>query len=330
MIEIKNLSKHYSTFKKEPGFKGSLKGLWKREHVLKPALLDINLSIETGERIGLLGANGAGKTTLIKILSGIIPHDTGEVSVLNFSPYERKSEFLKKLAIVMGQKAQLWWDLPAMDSFELLAAIYENHPQQWRPKLIALAQRLNVQHLLTTPIRKLSLGERMKMELIGAFLHSPSVIFLDEPTLGLDVQSQKSVRQFILDYHREYNPTIILTSHYMKDIEALCPRLVMIEHGKIIYDGSSQKISEENAKEKKLEVVFKTEESLKSFMIKLDTLIHVSPTFQTEVSASWNIPKASLSSVMNLLSHESFLEDFNFSDIELGDLMEQLWFTKKK
>jgi len=329
MINIQNLSKNYFTFKKEPGLKGSLKGLWKRETISKLALENINLSINKGERIGLLGANGAGKTTLIKILSGIIPHDSGKITVLGFHPYERKAIFLKQLAIVMGQKAQLWWDLPAMDSYELLAAIYEIPEELWRNKLKDLSHRLNVTHLLTTPIRKLSLGERMKMELIGAFLHTPSVIFLDEPTLGLDVQSQKSVRQFILDYHSEFSPTIILTSHYMKDIEALCPRLVMIEHGKIIYDGSSQKISEENAKEKKLQVVFKTEEALNEFISKLASSIQISATEKSNVTADINIPKASLSVAMNLLSQEPLLEDFNFSDIELGDLMEQLWFTKK-
>jgi ABC-2 type transport system ATP-binding protein len=330
MIQVNNLTKYYSTFKKDPGFYGALKGLWKRTKIQKVALDNIQLSIEKGERVGLLGANGAGKTTLIKILSGIIPPDAGAISVMGFTPYERNVQFLKRLAIVMGQKAQLWWDLPAMDSYELLACIYEIPSQNWRDKLKKLSQRLGVEHLLTTPIRKLSLGERMKMELIGAFLHSPSVIFLDEPTLGLDVQSQKSVREFILEYHEEHRPTIILTSHYMKDIEALCPRLLMIEQGRLIYDGSSKQISEENAKEKRLQITFKHTQGLANFTASLKLQCHLSPTEKSEISASWNVPKTQLALVMNLLAQDLSIDDFNFSDIELSDLMEQLWFSKSK
>ncbi|MDH4468072.1 MAG: ATP-binding cassette domain-containing protein [Bacteriovoracaceae bacterium] len=335
MIEIKQVSKHYKTYRKDPGFMGSLKSLWARNFITKTALKDIDLKISSGERIGLLGANGAGKTTLIKILAGIMPADEGTVSVMGYTPYEREASYLKQLAIVMGQKAQLWWDLPALDSFELLAAIYEQDRSLWMPRLDELSQKLNVAHLLKIPVRKLSLGERMKMELIGAFLHQPAIIFLDEPTLGLDLQAQKSVRQFILDYHEQYRPTIILTSHYMKDIEALCPRLVMIEQGKIIYDGSSDKISEANSQEKKLQITFKNPEEGQDFVIKMRNQFSLENADKSESSGSsplvkhWNVPKKRLTEVMTFIMQETSMEDFNLSDMELSELIEQVWFTKK-
>ncbi|MBD3345121.1 MAG: ATP-binding cassette domain-containing protein [Chitinivibrionales bacterium] len=236
-IEVQNLCKTFKVHQKQPGLRGSIRSLFRRAWTYKPALTDVSFTINQGEITGLVGANGAGKTTLIKILSGVIFRDRGTVSVLGYDPWERKNEFRSKIALIMGQKAQLWWDLPAADCFLLLREIYRIPKEEYHIRLENLATILDVSHLLTTQIRRLSLGERMKMELIAALLHNPSVIYLDEPTIGLDITSQRAVRNFLLEYNRRHSPAMIITSHYMEDIKSLCERLIIIRKGTIVYDG---------------------------------------------------------------------------------------------
>ncbi len=267
MIEVKNLSKTFKVYRKEPGLKGSLKSLFKRDFFEKLAISDVSLKIDQGEIIGLVGANGAGKTTLVKILSGIIFPTSGDVSVLGFDPWKRENEYRRKLSLIMGQKAQLWWDLPAYDSFLLLKEIYEISNQRFQENIEKLSKQLDIADQLKVPVRKLSLGERMKTELMAALLHDPQVIFLDEPTIGLDIMSQKAVRSFLQDYRKEHKPIIILTSHYMEDIEELCPRLALIKDGSIIYDGSIETITNNYAQFKTLEIDFQDadENKIRSF-----------------------------------------------------------------
>jgi len=250
MIHVRNLTKTFRVHKKEPGLAASLRSLFRRNWIEKRALDDVSFDVEEGEIVGLIGANGAGKTTLVKILSGIIHPSSGEVSVLDQIPTERSVSFRSQIALIMGQKAQLWWDLPAGDCFLLLKEIYGIAQSDYRERLDQLSGRLGVGDLLNIQIRRLSLGERMKMELIAALLHSPKVVFLDEPTIGLDLMSQKAIRNFILEYRTERRPAMILTSHYMEDIERLCERIIIIAHGKIIYDGSLKKIVSDYAKNK--------------------------------------------------------------------------------
>lgn len=238
MIECSSLSKEFHSFKKQPGIIGTLKSFYHRQYDVKLALNNFNLKIDRGEFIGILGPNGAGKTTLMKILSGIIVPTSGQAQILGFNPSERKIEFRKKIALVMGQKSQLWWDIPAMDSFQLLQKYYEIPAEKFNHRLKELSKMLEVEHVLHIHIRKLSLGERMKLELIACLLHDPSVIFLDEPTIGLDLVSQKNIRNFLLKYQKENSTTILLTSHYMVDVEALCSRIVLIFDGQKRYDGS--------------------------------------------------------------------------------------------
>jgi ABC-2 type transport system ATP-binding protein len=237
-INASQLSRVYSTYRRQEGSWNAVKGFFRRNLEYKTALKPTSLTIGSGEIVGLVGANGAGKTTLLKILSGLIYPSSGEVSVLGFKPYERKSEFLRQISILLGQKAQLWWDLPAADSFNLLANIYSLDVTQAKRDWQALAERLNCTEQLHIQLRRLSLGERMKMEIIGSLLHRPRVLFLDEPTIGLDVLSQKTIRTFLQEYVKVHQPTIILTSHYMDDISQLADRLLLISQGALVYDGA--------------------------------------------------------------------------------------------
>lgn len=237
VIETHQLSRVYKTYKRGEGGWNALKGFFNRKTELKVALKPTTLKIERGQIVGLVGANGAGKTTLLKILSGLIYPSEGEVSVLGYKPFERKSEFLRQISILLGQKAQLWWDLPAAESFNLLTNIYDLDSAQTRKDWLALADRLGCTDQLYVQLRRLSLGERMKMEIIGSLLHKPKVLFLDEPTIGLDVLAQNTIRTFLTEYVKEHQPTIILTSHYMDDISRLADRLLLISQGAIMYDG---------------------------------------------------------------------------------------------
>lgn len=242
MIKVQKLRKDFKTHIKEPGLLGSLKSLIHRDYKTKSALKAVDLEIKPGEIIGLIGANGAGKTTLVKILAGIVHPTSGDVSILGFKPWERSNEYRKQMSLIMGQKAQVWWDLPALDSFLLLKEIYEIDNQLYKSNIEFLADTLMIKDQLKVPVRKLSLGERMKIELMAALLHRPKVIFLDEPTIGLDLSAQKAVREFLKNYQQEFKPMTILTSHYMADISELCPRIVILKEGEFVYDGSLAQI----------------------------------------------------------------------------------------
>lgn len=242
VIEIKNLSKSYRVYQKREGVMASLKGLFHREYKEVHAVRDISLEVNQGEFVAFLGPNGAGKTTTLKLLSGVINPTSGECSVLGHVPWERKNEYRRRFALVMGQKNQLWWDLPAMESFRLNQHIYGIPADEFNRTRDELTDMLDVTRLLSQPVRELSLGERMKMELIAALLHKPDVLFLDEPTIGLDVIAQHKIQEFLKHYQEEQNNTILLTSHYMKDIAALCKRVVIIAGGSIYHDGSLDEI----------------------------------------------------------------------------------------
>lgn len=237
-ISTLQLCRTYKTYRKPDGIWNSVKGFWSREYEYRHALLPTDLAIEAGQIVGLVGANGAGKTTLLKLLSGLIFPSEGEARVLGFVPWQRRTEFLRQISILLGQKSQLWWDLPAADSFSLLGKIYDLPNRQVRQDWQSLAERLRCTDQLHVQLRRLSLGERMKMEIIGSLLHRPKVLFLDEPTIGLDVVAQKAIRDFLGEYVKEFRPTILLTSHYMDDISKLADRLLLISQGQIVYDGT--------------------------------------------------------------------------------------------
>src|SRR3990167_6713671 len=255
---VSHLKKYYQVHKKEPGFMGSIKSLVSRKYESVKAVDDISFDIAAGELVGFIGPNGAGKTTTLKCLSGLLWPTQGSVSVLGYTPFERKTAFLKQIALVMGQKNQLWWDLPAAETFLLNKEIYEIADDEYKKTRNELVDLLEVEHLLKIQVRKLSLGERMKMELIAALIHSPKVLFLDEPTIGLDVVMQKKMRDFIQEYNELKKSTILLTSHYMEDVRQLARRVIIIDHGKILYDGKLDQLVKKFAKYKVLSVVLET------------------------------------------------------------------------
>jgi ABC-2 type transport system ATP-binding protein len=238
IITVENLSKSYPVAVKEPGLAGTLLHFFKRTYRSVMAVQSVSFQIEAGEVVGFLGPNGAGKTTTLKMLTGLIHPSMGQVRVAGHVPFRREADFLRKITLVMGQKQQLLWDLPALDSLRINAAVYDIPDREFRQRVGELSEMLALSDKLTQPVRKLSLGERMKAELLAALIHRPKVLFLDEPTLGLDVNAQVSVREFLKQYNQMYDATVLLTSHYMADITALCQRVLVIYAGQLIYDGS--------------------------------------------------------------------------------------------
>ncbi|MBF2076327.1 MAG: ATP-binding cassette domain-containing protein [Synechococcales cyanobacterium C42_A2020_086] len=244
IITVENLSKVYPVAVKEPGLRGTLLHFFRRTYRSIAAVRSVSFQIEAGEVVGFLGPNGAGKTTTLKMLTGLIHPSTGQVRVAGHVPFQREADFLQKITLVMGQKQQLIWDLPTLDSLRINAAVYDISDAELRQRVGELSEMLSLEGKLTQPVRKLSLGERMKAELLAALLHRPKVLFLDEPTLGLDVNAQVSVREFLKEYNQRYGATVLLTSHYMADITALCQRVLVIYAGQLMYDGSLEGLLE--------------------------------------------------------------------------------------
>ncbi len=236
VIEVENLTKTFTSLRKDPGLAGTLKSLISRQTTEVTAVKGVSFTIELGEIVGFLGPNGAGKTTTLKMLSGILHPTSGRATVLGYVPWERRNPYLRQISLVMGQKNQLWWDLPAIDSFLLLKEIYELPDDVYKRRVSELTDLLELGPLLNTQVRKLSLGERMKCELVAALLYAPKVVFLDEPTIGLDVVAQKRIRGFLKTFQEREGSTIILTSHYMQDIQELCGRVIIIDKGMVVFD----------------------------------------------------------------------------------------------
>ncbi len=261
MIEAEGLTKTYRVYQKKDGLFGALRGLFHREYKDIKAVENVSFTIEPGEIVGFLGPNGAGKTTTLKMLSGLIYPSSGAASVLGFVPWQREDAFRRRFALVMGQKNQLWWDLPAADSFQLHREIYSLPTDQFERTLGELTDLFGVKELTRQPVRELSLGERMKMELIAALLHQPQLLLLDEPTIGLDVVAQVTIQKCLRAYNETRGVTILLTSHYMRDVEALCKRVLIITQGKLVYDGPLTGITERFGQEKLVKLQFETAEA---------------------------------------------------------------------
>lgn len=321
-IIIKNLTKTYTTFEKEEGLKGSIKSLFKKKSITKEAITKFDLDIKKGEFIGLIGQNGAGKTTLIKMLTGIIHPSQGEISVFGYTPYELKDEFKKSYSVVMGQKSQLWWDLPAMDSFLLNKELYEIQEEEYKKTLSFLVDLLDVEKLLKIQVRNLSLGERMKMELILALLHNPSILFLDEPTIGLDVIAQKQIRNFLKEINKEKGITIILTSHYMEDIKYLCDRAVVVRNGFKIYDGSLDSIVERYQVYRIITISFKE-------MINKELNLDVNWIEKNDFKWVFKIKKEEVKFVIKVIMDNYEIEDISIEDENIGETIEKIYRAKE-
>lgn len=319
VISISHLSKYYKVYQKEPGFLDSIKSLFSRKYETVTAVDNISFSISEGELVGFIGPNGAGKTTTLKCLSGLLYPSSGDISVLGFTPWERKYEFLSQIALVMGQKNQLWWDLPPIETFLLNKEIYDISSKKFNEVLSQISTLLKVESLLKTPVRKLSLGERMKMELIASLIHSPKVLFLDEPTLGLDVLMQQNLRDFIKEYNKKYHATIILTSHYMKDVETLCKRVIIINLGKIIFDGELTKFRRQRAPYKLIKVILqrRVEENI------LQSLGGVTKFQYPEIV--FTLPNEKISYVTSKLLKQLPIEDMTIQDPEIEDIIRDVF-----
>lgn len=319
IIAVKNLSKEFDYYEKDTGLKNSVKSLFSRKKLVKQAVKDISFTIEEGEIVGFLGANGAGKTTTLKMLSGILYPTNGEISVMGYKPCERKKDFKKQFSIVMGQKNQLWWDLPANESLELNRCIYEIEKKDYDEIVGYLTELLDVKDLLKIQVRRLSLGERMKMELIASLIHRPRVLFLDEPTIGLDIISQRNIREFISEYNKEFKTTILLTSHYMNDIESLCKRTIIINDGSIVYDGELKEVNHVIGQKKLLKIILETDVA-KEKLAEYGTIVA-----QDGLDFILEVEKDEVKACAMRLLQDLPVKDFNVEDIPIEEGVAMLY-----
>jgi ABC-2 type transport system ATP-binding protein len=313
IVHVDHLSKSFDYYKKPLGLKNSMKNLFFRQKLTKDAVSGISFEIDEGEMVGFLGPNGAGKTTTLKMLSGILHPTGGQASVLGFTPWERKKAFKMQFAIVMGQKNQLWWDLPANESLYLNKCIYEIDDHTYQSTLAELTELLDVKGLLDVQVRRLSLGERMKMELIAALIHKPRLIFLDEPTIGLDILSQKKFRQFFKYYNQQKKATIILTSHYMEDVEDLCKRAIIINQGQIVFDGDLQRVNQVFAQSKIIKLQLSTpvgRQALEVFGLLKE---------YSDFTATLEVPRKELKARSKGILDQLPVVDFNIEDIPVEE-----------
>lgn len=317
-IEARDLTKVYRTYRKESGLRGAIKGLVRRHYDETRAADRVTFQIEEGEFVGFLGPNGAGKTTVLKMLSGLLNPTSGDARVLGFVPWERRNEMKRQFSLLMGQKNALWWDLPAQESLELNRAIYGIDRERFKKVVGGLSELLEVTDKMNVMVRELSLGERMKMELISALIHEPRVLFLDEPTIGLDVVSQKRVREFLRVYNEEHPIVTLLTSHYMQDIQELCDRVMIIDHGKIFFDGALDRIIDRFSADKVVSLTF-AEQAVRDFSAFGEVVS------QTPVSVQLKVPRAKVTETCRRLLEACNVSDINVQEIPIEDVIRQLF-----
>ncbi len=324
IIEIERLAKSYRVYQKKEGLLASLGGLFKRDYRDVQAVRQIDLTVEAGEFVAFLGPNGAGKTTTLKLLSGVITPSSGTARVMGYVPWERSNDYRRRFALVMGQKNQLWWDLPAQESFRLHQQIYEIESSTFDRVHDELTGLLDVRGLLGQPVRELSLGERMKMELIAALLHSPEVLFLDEPTIGLDVIAQHNIQSFLRHYQEVRGITILLTSHYMKDVAALCHRVVIVARGKIVYDGSLSGIIDRFSGYKMVTLVFPSDELPTGLERFGEVISRQTPRVKLKVDRN------GIGEVLSAILAENTVEDVSVEDPPLEEVIADVFSSVAK
>lgn len=322
IIAISQLSKIYRVPEREGGLRASLASLVKRRYRDVKAVDRISFTIEAGEVVGFLGPNGAGKTTTLKMLSGLLHPSSGEVRVMGYEPRQRPHDYLRQITLVMGNRNQLTWDLPALDSFDLQRAVYGIPAEEFRRTRDEFIELLDLKDLVTKPVRNLSLGERMKMEIVAALLHKPKVLFLDEPTIGLDVTMQRRIRTFVAEYNRRYNATVLLTSHYMADVEALCKRVIVIHHGHILFDGDLSKLKAQFSSYKTLSLSMQNPDA--------DLSGYGDVISREDGRVTLRVPKAQTSQVTARLLSELQVDDLTVEDTPVDDVIDQVFSQKEE
>jgi ABC-2 type transport system ATP-binding protein len=320
LIKLEGISKSYKVAKRASGLRQATKALFYREHTIIPALSDLSFSIEPGEIVGYIGPNGAGKSTTIKVMSGILVPDSGDCTIMGFNPWRDRVQFVKNIGVVFGQRSQLWWDVPVIDSFDLLRDIYKVPKNEYENNLGLLVEALDLQEILNTPVRQLSLGQRMRCEIAASLLHSPKILFLDEPTIGLDAVSKIAVRQFIKKINQERGVTVILTTHDMSDIEALAERVILIGKGKLLYDGKLKELRSQFGTEKTITVDY--HENNQPFQIPDTTLLSWS---SVRAVLSVNTEVIRTSNVITQLSSKVDLIDVTIESRPIEEVIVQLY-----
>ena len=323
IISVKDLKKYYQIHQKEPGIVGTIKSLFNRKYSDAKAVDQISFEIEEGELIGFIGPNGAGKTTTLKVLSGLLHPSSGDVEVLGYKPWIRNNTFLKQFALIMGQKNQLWWDLPAIETFLLNKEIYDVSNTDFEKRLKELSELLDVGAFLKVQVKKLSLGQRMKMELIAGLIHNPRLLFLDEPTIGLDVVMQKKMRDFIREINSLKKTTVILTSHYMQDVKELAKRVIIIDHGKILFDGDLATIIRKFAGNKVITIVLEKTVPESEF-----TKFGEIKSFE-DLSISISVKRADAAHVTEALLKKFPIADLNIEEVGIEDVIREVFESKK-
>lgn len=321
VIQVDALTKVYRTYKKAPGFTGALKGLWKRQYETVSAAKDVSFSVDEGELVGFLGPNGAGKTTTLKMLAGLLYPSSGAANVLGFTPWERQDGYRRQFALLLGQKNQLWWDLPARESLELNARIYGIEKERFDRTVDELTSLLSVKEKLNVMVRELSLGERMKMELIAALLHQPKVLFLDEPTIGLDVISQKTVREFLREHNKRRKTTVLLTSHYMADIQELCPRVIIIDKGTIFFDGALSEVLDRFADFKLVTIHLQDHVAVDPAKLEgIGELVE-----KTELAVKFKVKRDRVTTACKQLLDTLPVQDIDIQEVPIEDIIRQIF-----
>ncbi|MCH5166669.1 MAG: ABC transporter ATP-binding protein [Erysipelotrichales bacterium] len=319
IIEVNNISKSFRIVKKESGLKNSIKSFFKREYKTIEAVKNISFSIDEGEIVGYIGPNGAGKSTTIKILSGILTPNDGKCSINGYTPWLDRKNYVKQIGVVFGQRSQLWWDIPAIDTFSLLKDIYSIGDEDYERVLNELTDKLNLSDILTTPVRQLSLGQRMRLEIAASLLHEPKILFLDEPTIGLDAVSKQLVRDFIKNINKEKKVTIILTTHDMSDIEALAKRIILIGKGSVLYDGSLLKLKNKYAS--KVNITVTTKDKIRFKKKGLLETTRIKDGYQFVIDSK----ELNISSFLNYLTQKISIEDVTIENENTDELIVKLY-----